>query len=101
LKVIFFRPIVESAVSLNANKVESGPLVLAERYDFYPWSSNNLVFKRGPALIFSQDNCQSAKDFEVALKYLEYSPISINLSETEATLENGKPALMASFGVVL
>jgi hypothetical protein len=82
---------VQCDVGSNAKQVESsGPLVSAERYDFYPWSSANLLYKRGPALIFSQDNCNMAHDFKVALNHLEYSPDLLNLSRTEATLKNSK-----------
>jgi hypothetical protein len=81
---------VVEAVTSNAKPGQrSVPLVVAERSDFFPWSSDNLVFKRGPALIFSKDNCLLAKDFEVALKHLEYSPKLIHLSQTKETLNNG------------
>jgi hypothetical protein len=71
--------------------VESSvPLIAAARCEFYPWSSTNLVFKRGPALIFSEVHMHLAKDFEVALKQLEYSPILFTLSETKTTLKSGK-----------
>jgi hypothetical protein len=89
--------VVEPAVSSNARRVESSvPLVLAERSEFYPWSSETLVFKRGPALIFShQTHSNLAQKFEKSLKHLEYSPKLLKLSEAEATLENSK--LLNSF----
>jgi hypothetical protein len=92
LKVVIFRMVVEGAVSSNAKPGQSSvPLVLAQRFDFYPWSNGtNLVFKRGPALIFCQSENHLAKDFEVALKHLEYSPMLLKLSEAEATLKNSK-----------
>jgi hypothetical protein len=93
LNVVFSRVVVEGAVSSNAKQVESSvPLITAERSDFYPWSSDNLVFKRGPALIFSQQaHSLLAKNFEKALENLEYCPRLINLSETEVTLQNREP----------
>jgi hypothetical protein len=81
---------VEGEVASNAKKTKSGPVVSTKRYDFYPWSSNNMLFKRGTALIFSQANCQMAKDFEVALKHLEFCPILLDLSKAVATLGNSK-----------
>jgi hypothetical protein len=86
-----FRQVVEDAVSSNSSKVESGPLVTSERYDFYSWrDDNNTVAKRGPAIIFSRENGQLAKNFESALKHLEYSPKMLNLTETEATLKSSE-----------
>jgi hypothetical protein len=83
--------VVELEVSSNAQLKKSVPLVLAERFDFYPWNNGtNLVFKRGPALIFShQTHINLAQKFVVALKHLEYSPKLIHLSKTKETLQNG------------
>jgi hypothetical protein len=92
LKVAISRMVVEPAVSSNARRVESSvPLVLAERFDFYPWNNgSNLVYKRGSALIFSQQaHSHLAKKFEESLKHLEYSPKLIHLSKTKETLQNG------------
>jgi len=91
LKVVILRMVVVEAVNSNVKQVKrSVPLILAERSDFYPWSSDKLVFKRGPALIFShQTHSNLAQKFEVALKHLEYSPKLINLSKTKETLQNG------------
>jgi hypothetical protein len=86
------RMVVVEAVNSNVQRVErSVPLVVAKRFDFYPWSNGtNLVYKRGPALIFNhQTNSNLAQKFEVALKHLEYSPKLINLSKTKETLQNG------------
>jgi hypothetical protein len=82
--------VVEGAVSSNAKPGESSvPLIVAERSDFYPWSDGtNLVFKRGPALIFSHSDTHLAKNFEMALRHLEYNPKIFHLQETEATLKN-------------
>jgi hypothetical protein len=78
-------------VGSNGRPTEYGSLIPVERFDFYSWrSSNNRVLKRGSALIFSQsDNHDLTKDFEVALKHLEYSPKLIDLSKTKETLQNG------------
>jgi hypothetical protein len=90
LKVVISRMVAVEAVSSSAKPGQSSvPLVVAERFDFYPWSNGtNLMFRRGPALIFSQSDNHLAKDFEVALKHLEYSPMLLKLSETESTLKN-------------
>jgi hypothetical protein len=82
--------VVELEVISNAQLKKSVPLVLAERFDFYPWSRGNLVLKRGSALIFShQTHSNLAQKFEIALKQIEYSPKLINLSKTKETLQNG------------
>jgi hypothetical protein len=90
-----FRLLKEDSVKSNAMQVLSKvPLGSFERDAFYPWSNGtNLLFKRGPALIFSYPHSQLANDFKEALTYLEYSPMLINLSDLEATLQNGKLSL--------
>lgn len=87
MKVLIFRKIVGGAASSTNSESEG---VAEERFDFYPWSRGTLVFKRGPALIFSQDNCHLAKELGMALKHLEYSPMLLNLSESKAILKNSK-----------
>jgi hypothetical protein len=85
------------AISLNAQPKESMgessvPLISAERSDFYPWSnSTNQLFKRGTALVFHDETHSSylAKNFQLALKHLEYTPVLYNLSDMEKTLKNG------------
>jgi hypothetical protein len=85
-----FRLHVEEPVSSNAKKVENGPLGSFERDAFYPWCSINQVYKRGPALIFSQAHDQLTNDFETALKELEFCPLLKKLYEAEGTLGNSK-----------
>jgi hypothetical protein len=84
------RLVAVEEVNSNAKPGENSvPLILSERFDLYPWSNGtNLVFKRGPALIFSQSYNHLAKNIEVALKHIEYSPTVYRLQETEATLKN-------------
>jgi hypothetical protein len=98
--------VVEGAVSSNAKLRQSNvPLIFYERSDFYPWNNGtNLVFKRGPALIFNHPtHSHMAEKFEVALKHLEYSPTLLKLSEAEATLKNSnfKPFSHKTFLIIL
>ena len=88
---MIFRLVADLEVSSNAKPGGSSlNLILSKRFDFYPWSNDtNLVFKRGPALIFSQLDNHLAKKFEGALKQLEYSPRKFNLLDIEETLKNG------------
>jgi hypothetical protein len=89
LKVKICRLVAEGAVSSNDEQTKNWPLVTAERYDFYPWSSPDQVLKRGTALIFSNaQHSELAEGFERALQHLEYSPDVFNLSETRTTLHN-------------
>jgi hypothetical protein len=90
IKRLSFRLHVEEPISSNAKKVENGPLGSFERDGFYPWCSSNQVYKRGPALIFSEAHDQLTQDFETSLKELEFCPLLKNLSETEETLRNSK-----------
>jgi hypothetical protein len=82
----------ENPVKSNAMQVlPKVPLGSFERDAFHPWiNGTNLLFKRGPALIFSYPNSPLANDFKEVFTHLEYSPMLINLSNLETTLQNGK-----------
>jgi hypothetical protein len=80
---------VEKPVFHNALKGNSN-LITVERSSFYPWSCPNMVFRRGPALIFSQPQSHMAIDFGLALKQLEFTPVLFDLLKTEETLINGE-----------
>lgn len=91
------RPFIEEQVTANATRVGNGPLGSFERDSFYKWCCFNQVYKRGPALIFSLDQSQLVKDFDIALKHLEFSPLWRNLSETEAALKNSMYILISLY----
>lgn len=75
-------------VTSNA-KVGTGRIRPFERKHYFDWRKDDLVFKRGPALILNQnEHSLLAENFETALEQLEYSTKLLNLSETEETLKN-------------
>jgi len=70
--------------------VHKNPIITAERREHYPWKNeNNLYYKRGPALIFRQDERKLTKDFSEALKKLEFKPQTLGLGTVKKTLANG------------
>lgn len=78
-------PVEKSSSSNDKTESKTG----RQRYDFYRWKRVDLVFSRGFALVFHQDHSQElAKQFEGALRDLEYTPLLHPLSKTEETLAN-------------
>jgi len=66
-------------------------VISAKRIEHFSWKNeNNLYYKRGPALIFRQNENNLTKELSEALKVLEFQPQTLDLGTVEATLTNGK-----------
>jgi len=66
-------------------------IITTERVEHYAWKNkDNVYFKRGPALIFSQIENQLTQDLSEALKVLEFKPQILDLCQVKDTLRSGK-----------
>jgi len=73
-------------------------LVPIPRVEHYQWrNSNDVHFKRGPALIFTENKSQLSQDFSEALRGLEFQPQFLDLCHIKETLSNGIYLVLTCF----
>jgi len=61
--------------------------VIAEgRHEFYSWKNDhNDLYKSGPAIIFSQGKNHLTEQFSDVLKFLEFKPLHLKLTQMKTT----------------